>query len=155
MEGRFEDDLVAALQRLAEVLEGFRRAADAEVTTLLTILRQDANLDELLEDVEPVVHAHSPAGEPRRSVGKNDTYLFALAVGMRAKLYEGTKHSRATDLLLKGVPERVLQALLSHRDVRSTRRYARLDSALVEVMRPRGSNVAPRKTGTKNVNKNK
>jgi integrase len=58
------------------------------------------------------------------------------AVGVRAKLYEGTKHSRATDLLLQGVPERVLQALLGHRDARSTRRYARLaDSALVDVIR--------------------
>jgi site-specific recombinase XerD len=52
----------------------------------------------------------------------------------------GTKHSRATDLLLQGVPERVIQALLGHRDARSTRRYARLaDSALVEAIATRKS----------------
>jgi site-specific recombinase XerD len=60
-------------------------------------------------------------------------------------LYEGTKHSRATDLLRQGVSERVLQVLLGHRDARSTRRYARLaDEALVAAIRPRcGSNVDP------------
>jgi Phage integrase family len=44
----------------------------------------------------------------------------------------------ATDLLRQGVSERVLQALLGHRDTRSTRRYARLaDEALVAAIRPR------------------
>lgn len=60
-------------------------------------------------------------------------------------LYEGTKHSRATDLLRQGVPERLIQALLGHADLRSTRRYARLaDAALVELLIPRsGSDVSP------------
>ena len=57
---------------------------------------------------------------------------------MEISLYEGTKHSRATDLLHQGVSERVLQALLGHREARSTRRYARLaDEALVDAIRPR------------------
>jgi integrase len=43
---------------------------------------------------------------------------------------------QATDALRRGVPERSLQAFLGHRDVRSTRRYARLaDDALVHVLR--------------------
>jgi len=49
-----------------------------------------------------------------------------VATGVEISLYEGTKHSRATDLLRQGVSERVLQALLGHRDARSTGRYARL-----------------------------
>ncbi len=69
------------------------------------------------------------------------------AAGVRASLYEGTKHSRATDLLRQGVPERVLQAILGHKDPRSTRRYARLaDQAVVEALwlrRDSGSGVAP------------
>jgi hypothetical protein len=67
------------------------------------------------------------------------------ATGVETSLYEGTKHSRATDLLRQGVSERVLQALLGHRDARSTRSYARLaDEALVAAIRPRcGSNVDP------------
>jgi integrase len=50
-------------------------------------------------------------------------------------IYEGTKHTFATDATLRGVPERALQAFLGHEDVRSTRRYARLaDQALVDVL---------------------
>ena len=69
--------------------------------------------------------------------------VWAIAcreTGASASLYEGTKHSRATDLLRQGVPERVLQAILGHRDVRSTRRYARLaDQAVVEALWSRRS----------------
>lgn len=51
-------------------------------------------------------------------------------------LYEGTKHTLATDAVRRGVPERALQAFLGHSDVRSTRRYARMaDEALVAVLR--------------------
>jgi hypothetical protein len=52
------------------------------------------------------------------------------------KLYEGTKHTMATDAVRRGVSERALQTYLGHADVRSTRRYARLsDEALVSVLR--------------------
>ena len=52
-------------------------------------------------------------------------------------LYEGTKHTFATDAIRRGVPERHLQRFLGHASVQSTRRYARLaDNALVEVLRP-------------------
>ena len=51
-------------------------------------------------------------------------------------LYEGTKHSMATDAIRRGVPERHLQVFLGHQNVESTRRYARLaDNALLEVLR--------------------
>ncbi len=53
-------------------------------------------------------------------------------------LYEGTKHTFATDAIRRGVPERALQRFLGHASVQSTRRYARLaDNALIEVLRPR------------------
>ena len=52
-------------------------------------------------------------------------------------LYEGTKHTMATDAIRRGVPERALQRFLGHASVQSTRRYARLaDNALIEVLRP-------------------
>jgi len=52
-------------------------------------------------------------------------------------LYEGTKHTMATDAIRRGVPERALQRFLGHTSVQSTRRYARLaDNALIEVLRP-------------------
>jgi integrase len=54
----------------------------------------------------------------------------------RISLYEGTKHSFATDAIRRGVPERHLQTFLGHRNVQSTRRYARLaDNAMLEVLR--------------------
>ncbi len=52
-------------------------------------------------------------------------------------LYEGTKHSMATDAIRRGVSERHLQRFLDHASVESTRRYARLtDNAMLEVLRP-------------------
>jgi hypothetical protein len=42
----------------------------------------------------------------------------------RISLYEGTKHSFATDAVRRGVPERVLQRMLGHRDAASTLREA-------------------------------
>ena len=59
------------------------------------------------------------------------------AAGMPAIcLYEGTKHSFATDAIRRGVPERHLQTFLGHASIESTRRYARLaNNALVEVLR--------------------
>ncbi len=52
-------------------------------------------------------------------------------------LYEGTKHSMATDAIRRGVSERHLQRFLGHASVESTRRYARLaDNAMLEVLRP-------------------
>ena len=51
-------------------------------------------------------------------------------------LYEGTKHTFATDAIRRGVPERHLQRFLGHASIQSTRRYARLaDNALLEVLR--------------------
>jgi site-specific recombinase XerD len=47
--------------------------------------------------------------------------------------YEGTKHSFATNALNRGVCIEVVQAMLGHRDRRSTERYAKLrKEALVE-----------------------
>ncbi len=53
-------------------------------------------------------------------------------------LYEGTKHSFATDAIRRGVPERHLQTFLGHKNIESTRRYARLaDNAMLEVLPPK------------------
>jgi hypothetical protein len=68
-----------------------------------------------------------------------DAWIKAAAsVGIpRCRLYEGTKHTMATDAVRRGVSERALQTFLGHTDSRSTRRYARLsEAALVSVFRP-------------------
>jgi integrase len=53
-------------------------------------------------------------------------------------LYEGTKHSFATDALDRTGNERAVQEYLGHADPRSTRRYAKLrEERLVEVVRAR------------------
>jgi len=52
--------------------------------------------------------------------------------------YEGTKHTWATNALSRGVRIEVVQAMLGHRDRRSTERYAKLrNEALVEAIGPR------------------
>ncbi len=78
-----------------------------------------------------------------------DTWVRAAhAAGLEGvELYEGRKHSIATDAIRRGVSERALQSFLGHRDLRSTRRYAPLsDQALVSVPRRPfvgGLSVAP------------
>ena len=71
-------------------------------------------------------------------------------------LYEGTKHSFATDAIRRGVPERHLQRFLGHASLMSTRRYARLaDTAMVEVLRnpakPAGRQAGDRIMRAKNL----
>ena len=67
-----------------------------------------------------------------------DKYLKAAkSVGLEGiKMYEATKHSMATEALARTGNERAVQDFLGHKDVRSTRRYARLGNrALIEVLR--------------------
>jgi integrase len=99
------------------------------------------------------------AGRGRRGNGRwngtslrREWHIACASVGVRVKLYEGTKHSGATALLALGVSERTLQTLLGHQDARSTRRYARLgDAALVEALgRRRGSDVVPAQIDPRN-----
>jgi len=81
-------------------------------------------------------------GRGRRPVGPwtasalRRTWESACAqIGVRIALYQGTKHTMATEAIRRGVSERSLQAFLGHADVRSTRKYARLaDQALIEVL---------------------
>jgi integrase len=67
----------------------------------------------------------------------------AESVGIAdVRLYEGTKHTMATDAVRRGVSERALQTFLGHSDARSTRRYARMsEEALVSVLRPSKKDV--------------
>ncbi|HBZ70703.1 MAG TPA: hypothetical protein DEP35_13605 [Deltaproteobacteria bacterium] len=78
-----------------------------------------------------------PAGPWNGTCLRREWHAACARVGVKATLYEGTKHSRATDLLRQKIDERTLQVLLGHRDSKSTRRYARLaNQALVEAIRP-------------------
>jgi integrase len=77
-------------------------------------------------------------GRPWTHSALRDRWIAATKVAgvERVGLYEGTKHTFATDALRRKVPERALQAFLGHADTRSTRRYARMaDEALVSVLR--------------------
>jgi hypothetical protein len=62
------------------------------------------------------------------------------AVGLTSpiSLYEGAKHTFATNAKRRGIEERLLQRFLGHCDRRSVERDARLvDEALIAVLRPR------------------
>jgi integrase len=66
-------------------------------------------------------------------------------VGVRVRMYEGTKHAFASDALRRNVPKEKLQKFLGHADARSTDRYAKLaDGALVDVLRPADLSLACR-----------
>ena len=63
-------------------------------------------------------------------------YAACQKVGASIGLYNGTKHSTATELRRQGIPLDVIQRLCGHRDARSTEVYAKLaDEALVEAIR--------------------
>lgn len=58
-------------------------------------------------------------------------------VGVRCQMYEGTKHSFATELVERGVDLGLVQRFLGHADRRSTDAYThRATAALVAVLRP-------------------
>jgi integrase len=50
----------------------------------------------------------------------------ATAVDIDINPYQGTKHSAATQAINAGVREEVVQAMLGHKDAKSTKRYAKL-----------------------------
>jgi integrase len=113
---------------------------------IATNVARDARLSGALLFTLPYCgHGRRPAGPWTKTSLRRVGKAACAATGVEISLYEGTKHSRATDLLRQGVSERVLQALLGRRDARSTRRYARLaDEALMAAIRPRcGSSVDP------------
>jgi integrase/recombinase XerD len=60
----------------------------------------------------------------------------AATVGLKnAKLYEGTRHTFATNALAAGANDRALQDFLGHRDPKMTRKYAKLrPAALAQVV---------------------
>jgi integrase len=59
----------------------------------------------------------------------NDTWQAACRkVSVKARLYEGTKHSFATAAKARGVGDRELRDYLGHRDGRSTEGYAKLSA---------------------------
>ena len=93
-----------------------------------------------MADIAAALFVNPNAGRRWTHCVLRDYWLRAAkSVGLEGvRLYEGTKHTMATDAVRRGVAERALQAFLGHRDARSTRRYARLsDEALVTVLRPR------------------
>lgn len=65
----------------------------------------------------------------RRWIGKalrSEWKRAADSMGVKVRLYEGTKHSSATAARRRGVPLEAIQAALGHADARSTECYARL-----------------------------
>ena len=91
VEGHFQGHLVPPAECVGEGLQSLHRRGDPEVLPLLTLKREAANLNELLVDIEPVVHGHSPSvsGERRPRGGTTATYPRSrrIRVGRRAASY--------------------------------------------------------------------
>ncbi len=59
--------------------------------------------------------------------GLNEVWQNACRrAGVKARLYEGTKHTFATDAKARGIEDRALRDYLGHRDARSTEHYGKL-----------------------------
>jgi integrase len=52
----------------------------------------------------------------------------AREAGVKITCYQGTRHSLASQAINKGVSERIIGAMLGHKSVASTRRYAKLST---------------------------
>ncbi len=52
----------------------------------------------------------------------------ARKAGLRITCYQGTRHSLASQAVNKGVSERIIGAMLGHKSIASTRRYAKLST---------------------------
>jgi site-specific recombinase XerD len=65
-----------------------------------------------------------------------DTWNTAAeSVGVKINLYNGTKHTCATEILQRA-PKHVVQALLGHADIRSVDNYGRVNTTtLADVIR--------------------
>jgi integrase len=95
-----------------------------------------------LDPREPLFQNARARARPRRyghGVLKriwNEACERAHGKGVRFPLYEGTRHSFATNLLASGVPRHVVQKFLGHTSEKTSERYAKLaDGALVEVLK--------------------
>lgn len=77
--------------------------------------------------------ARHDAGRWIGSALRREWNRAAAKIGVRVSMYEGTKHTTATEALRSGRRLEEIQHALGHRDRRSTERYARLaDVARVE-----------------------
>ena len=75
-------------------------------------------------------------------------------VGVKVRLYEGTKHSFGTRLREEGVDLDAIKDVMGHADRRSTERYARLTGrGVVHALRPRiGTGLAHARNRPENPN---
>lgn len=90
----------------------------------------------LLNRTAPLFTNPATGGPWAKSALRRRWEAACAKVGVRIGLYNGTKHTLATEQIRRGTTERTLQAILGHADAKSTRRYARLaDQAVVEALR--------------------
>ena len=97
--------------------------------------------EEMLRERIPLFPNPTARNRERRWIAntlREEWNRAAEKVGVRVRMYEGTKHSSATAWLAQGSSLQMIQRMLRHADSRSTERYAKLgDLALVSVIRPR------------------
>jgi hypothetical protein len=73
----------------------------------------------VMESLSTVVSSSARGWRPSSGTG-------ARKAGLRITCYQGTRHSLATQPVNKGVGERIIGAMLGHKNVASPRRYAKL-----------------------------
>ena len=56
------------------------------------------------------------------------------AAGVEIGCYQGTKHSLGSQAINRGVSERLLAEFFGHRDLRSTRRYSKVQTESLKAL---------------------
>ena len=70
----------------------------------------------------------SLSGKPLRRNQVSDTWRRAAKkAGIKITLYQGTKQSMGCQLVNQAVPLEVLAAWFGHKDIRTTKRYAKIN----------------------------
>ena len=73
-------------------------------------------------------YVFSISGKPLRRNKVSDSWRQAAKkAGIRITLYQGIKHSMGCQLVNQGVPLEVLAAWFGHKDVRTTKRHAKIN----------------------------
>jgi integrase len=121
---------------------------------LVATLAAQREIQRLERDVQHVPNPHdlvftSPLGGPVDPGHDHDEWraLLTLAGVRTARVHDG-RHTAATLLLAQGVPLEVVQEILGHSDVRTTRGYAHVASAMARAATDKMGASLLRRPGT-------
>jgi len=126
---RWEDlDLKNDLMIIRAAMDGERyrpctKEKDVRYLPLHPLVKE--NLKKLPRSISGYVFVHK--GKPfSKKLVISVWNRAAVKAGIKVTCYQGTRHSLASQAINRGVSERIIGAMLGHKSIASTRRYAKL-----------------------------